>query len=86
MPERTLMTTLARLEVVNAVASICMVIALVASCFLLERQYRRLGVMEQELVLRNQQGTRNLALSDERNAQGARQLELLEEAVRRLDR
>lgn len=86
MPERTLMQFLARLEVINAAASIAMVIAIVVSCFLLDRQYRRLGVMEQELVLRNEQGTRGLALSDERNVQGARQLELLEEAVRRLDR
>lgn len=86
MPERTMLQFLSRLEVVNALASIAMVVALVAACLLLDRQYRRLGVMEQELVLRNEQGTRGLALSDERNAQGARQLELLEEAVRRLER
>lgn len=86
MPERTMLHFLARLEVLNAAASIAMVIAIVVSCFLLDRQYRRLGIMEQELVLRNEQGTRGLALSDERNSQGERQLQLLEEAVRRLER
>jgi hypothetical protein len=86
MPERTLIATLTKLEVLNAAASIAMVIALVTACVLLRQTYQRLGFMEQQLVERNVQGTRNLKLSDERNQQGAQQLELLEEAVRRLER
>jgi hypothetical protein len=85
MPERTLIATLTKLEVLNAAASIAMVIALVTACVLLRQTYLRLGAMEEQLVERNVQGTRNLTLSDERNAQGYRQLQLLEEAVRRLD-
>jgi hypothetical protein len=85
MPERT-MLFLSKLELLNAAASLAMVAAMVVMCLLLTRQYERLGVMEQELVLRNEQGQRGLSLADERNVQGARQLELLEEAVRRLDR
>jgi hypothetical protein len=85
MPERT-MLFLSKLELLNAAASLAMVAAMVVMCLLLTRQYERLGVMEQELVLRNEQGQRGLSLADERNQQGAAQLELLEEAVRRLDR
>jgi hypothetical protein len=85
MPERT-MLFLSKLELLNAAASLAMVAAMVVMCLLLTRQYERLGVMEQELVLRNEQGQRGLSLADERNQQGAAQLQLLEEAVRRLDR
>jgi Na+(H+)/acetate symporter ActP len=85
MPE-TIMRFLARVEIINAVASVAMTIGLIIACILLTANYNRLGKMEHQLAERNEQGTRGLKLADERNVQGQQQLELLAEAVRRLER
>lgn len=89
MPDRdetTVLKFMAKVETINAIASIAMTVGLLLACLLLDRNYNQLALLEHALKMRNDQGTRSLALAEERNRQGEEQLRLLERAVQQLQR
>jgi hypothetical protein len=86
MPERTMLQFLARVELVNAVASVSMTVGLVVACFLLDSSYRELQQLKAQLQQRNQQGALALGELQRQSEQGAESLRLLLEAARRLGR
>jgi hypothetical protein len=83
--DRATMRFMIRAELVSAVASIAITIALLVACLLLDRNHARIVSLEARLVERNAQGAQALQHLAEASEQGEQQLRLLSEAVDRLN-
>lgn len=72
MPDRTVDDYCGKVEIVNAIASVAMTVGLLIACLLLDTAIGELQALKEQMELRN--------------SQGAKAVQLLDEAVKKLDR